>query len=232
MERLQVLHEDNHLLVVNKPAGLATMGDPGRPTLHSLAADYLRRKYHKPGKVFLGIVSRLDRLTTGAIVLARTSKAARRLSAQFANPDGGAAKTYLAIVAGRPLTPAGTWVDRIYKDDRAHRMRVAEARQIDVESTQHAELDYRTLQEIQDGCVLEIALKTGRKHQIRVQAAQRGLPILGDQKYGSQDAWQQGIALHSHRLVIEHPTRKEPVDVVAPLPPYWPRVQLGAAQHE
>lgn len=244
--QLHVLYEDNHLLVVNKPAGLATMGDGARPTLHGLAAEYLREKYRKPGRVYVGIVSRLDALVSGVIVLARTSKAAARLNTQFAdhaqrlNADGvGTAaamgesnplsirKTYLAVVRAEPhraatLATRDRLDDFLYKDDAAHRMRAARVPRDDAKP---ASLLFQTLQTSDHSSVLAVAPLTGRKHQIRVQLAARGWPILGDRKYGSQTDWPAGIALHSMRLTIEHPTRREPMTFTCPPPVSWNRVR-------
>ncbi len=125
MSALDVLYTDNHLLVVNKPAGIATMGAESGPTVHSIAADYLKKVFHKPGRVFVGVVSRLDAMTSGVLVLARTSKSASRLSAQFANKSGhDVCKIYLAAVEGRLETEQGHWTDHVRKDDAAMRMRV------------------------------------------------------------------------------------------------------------
>ena len=125
MESLDILYEDNHLLVVNKPVGIATMGAEQGPTVHSMAADYLKRTYHKPGKAFVGVVSRLDAMTSGVLVLARTSKAASRLSTQFAERSGdGTTKIYLAALDGDLQASQGELTDQVLKDDAAHRMRV------------------------------------------------------------------------------------------------------------
>ncbi len=125
MDPLEILYEDNHLLVVNKPVGIATMGAEAGPTIHSLAASYLKETYGKPGKAFVGVVSRLDSMTSGVLVLARTSKAASRLSAQFAERSGEATdKIYLAAVEGSLPEAEGELADHVLKDDAAHRMRV------------------------------------------------------------------------------------------------------------
>ncbi|MEO9595261.1 pseudouridine synthase, partial [Rhodopirellula bahusiensis] len=143
MSEVDVIYEDNHLLVVNKPTKLATMGAAGQPTLHGLGCDYIRRTRNKPGKVYLGIVSRLDSMTSGVIVLARTSKAASRLTPQFANHSGdGAQKTYLAAVSGRVEQQQGELVDDVYKDETAHRMRVAHHAKADAKE---ARLEYRVM---------------------------------------------------------------------------------------
>jgi 23S rRNA pseudouridine1911/1915/1917 synthase len=220
MPPLDLLYEDNHLLVVNKPAGLATQGAAdGEPSLVTLAQEYLRVKYNKPGNVYIGVVSRLDALVTGAVVLARTSKAAARLSEQFRL--GSPHKTYWALVAGAPQPSAGECVDWLYKDEAAHRMVAVSSPRT---SAQETRLTYRTLQSLAEATLLEIELQTGRKHQIRVQLSRRGWPILGDRKYGSDRSFPRGIALHSRQLRLTHPVRDETLTFDAPLPAYWPKL--------
>ena len=228
---LSILFEDNHLLVVNKPAELSTMGALSGPTLHSIAADYLKHKFNKPGKVFVGIVSRLDTVTTGVIVLARTSKAASRMAPQFAGKDsaspkslGSASKIYLAAIPGQLEKESGTFSDLVYKDDAAHRMRVTE---IDRAGAAKATMRYVTLAEGEASSLLAVQLLSGRKHQIRVQLADRGLPIFGDRKYGSRDSFSPGIALHSWKLQITHPTLKERMSFGAGIPKSWQRLPFG-----
>jgi 23S rRNA pseudouridine1911/1915/1917 synthase len=222
---LDVLYEDNHLLAVNKPAQLATMGvADDRPTLLTLAKEYVRRKYDKPGNVFLGIVSRLDAPVTGVVLLARTSKAAQRLTKQFR--ERSVEKTYWALVAGIVEPPAGRLLHYLRKDDRHRRMHVCEPQS---PGAQRAELTYRVLDEADAprsrasaaATLLEVRLLTGRKHQIRVQLSAAGFPIVGDRKYGSRRAFPQGIALHARRLVVVHPVRKVVLTIEAPLPPSW-----------
>jgi 23S rRNA pseudouridine1911/1915/1917 synthase len=214
---LEVLLEDNHLLVVSKPALLPTMGvSPDRPSLYSLAKAYIRHKYHKPGGVYLGIVSRLDAPVSGAVVLARTSKAAARLAAQFRSRS--VAKVYWAVVEGRMNPQHGTLVGSLCKDERRHRMRMSAP---DRPGASTAKLEYRTLRHVPGGTLLEIHLLTGRKHQIRVQLAHQGRRILGDHKYGSRRPFACGIALHCRRLEFAHPTRGNRVCIVAPLPRAW-----------
>lgn len=214
---LQILYEDNHLLAINKPAGLPTMGArAGETSLVTLAKEYIKAKYDKPGNVYLGVVSRLDSLATGAIVFARTTKAAARLSEQFRS--GKIEKTYLAMVQGTPDPPSGQCVDWVYKDDRRQRMFVGTAQS---PGAQEARLSYTSRRRLAKGLLLEVQLKTGRKHQIRLQLAQLGHPILGDRKYGSPEAFPQGIALHAWRLLIHHPVKKSPLEIVASLPPAW-----------
>ncbi|WP_315857279.1 RluA family pseudouridine synthase [Rhodopirellula halodulae] len=221
MDGVKVIYEDNHLLVVNKPTKLATMGATGQPTLHGLACDYLRRVYNKPNRVYLGVVSRLDSMTSGVIVFARTSKAASRLTPQFANHSGdGAKKTYLAIVEGQVQSQEGILEDEMYKDEASHRMRVAPHPQPDSKT---AKLEYRQLRSQQNATVLEVKPLTGRKHQIRLQWSEQGHPILGDRKYSANANWPSGIALHSWKLSIVHPTLKERMHFEAEPPRCWDR---------
>ena len=217
MPQLHVLHEDNHTLAVCKPAGLPTMGvSAGRPSLLSVAKEYLKDKYRKPGNVYLGIVSRLDAPVTGVVLMARTSKAARRLTEQFRQREVG--KRYWALVQRPPHPRSGTWTDWIRKDER-HRKVLMSAP--GVEGAQQATLSYRTLAVLGSAAHLEIELITGRKHQIRVQLAAHHCPILGDRKYGGPRGFSSGIALHARELRFVHPVRKTPIRVIAPLPPSW-----------
>ncbi len=231
-----VLHEDNHLLVVDKPAGIATAGVVDRPSVYQWAADYIKKKYQKPGNVFIGVVSRLDTVTSGVLVLARTSKAASRLSDQLRR--GTIRKTYLAILAGQPDADSGQLVDDVYKDDAAHRMRVvrqSNSRQQALsqqpparQGIQQAVLRYQTLHRWHHGgqgqplAAVQIELLTGRKHQIRLQFSARGLPIWGDRKYDkSASNWGQGIALHAWQLQFEHPTSRQTMRFDAQPPAIW-----------
>ncbi len=277
---ITVLYEDNHLLVVNKPAGVATMGEEGddrEVSVHRWGCDYVRRKYGKPGRVYLGVVHRLDRVTSGVLVLARTSKAAARLSEQFRREgmarggaeagqrkgvarrgdaevgdgsDGGPDKVYLAVTRGGngqsgAIVPSqGTMRDWVIKNERAQRMEVV--RQVGVNppaGAAEAVLEYRSLRRGKDrqGRPIELVrveLKTGRKHQIRLQFAHRGHPIDGDRKYGGDgsDGGEQAfqgavfgvgerdeIGLHAWRLSLWHPVAKKRMTWVAPVPESWGR---------
>ncbi len=220
---LSVLYEDNHLLVVNKPPGLATMGaGSGRLTLLELAKDYLKKKYRKPGNVFLASVSRLDEFVSGVIVLARTSKSAARLSRQFAGRT--VEKLYWAVVSGTDIPASGSCVDSLQKDEAAHRMIVVPPSS----SAQIARLEYRVIGQRGDDRFLEIKLLTGRKHQIRVQFSCRGWPILGDRKYGSRRRWaERAIGLHGRSIGFEHPTHKTPMHFQAVPPPNWRPESFG-----
>lgn len=238
---MDVLYEDNHLLVLNKPAGLPTMGTPGgQATLLTVAKDYVKQKYAKPGNVYLGVVSRLDAPVTGLVLFARTSKAAARLTEQFRTR--AVEKTYWALVpSGRLSTEgsgatsplpgplpegegdpplAGSYTDWLAEDERHRRMHVVSQGH---PTGKEARLTYRRIADDGRLALLEIGLETGRKHQIRVQLAHHGEAVAGDRKYGSALKFPAGIALHARRLVILHPVRGERMEFLAPLPKYWPR---------
>ena len=212
-----ILYEDNHLLVVDKPPGLATMGvAAGIPSLLSEAKAYIKHKYQKPGNVYLGIVSRLDAPVTGVLVLARTSKAASRLTEQFRSKHVD--KSYWALVEPEVEPAQATLHDWVRKDERHRRMHIATAEN---PASKEAILSYRTLQSNRRSTLLEVDLQTGRKHQIRLQLSHQGHPILGDRKYGSKVSFPAGIALHAYSLSFQHPVLKEPLEFTAPLPPAW-----------
>jgi 23S rRNA pseudouridine1911/1915/1917 synthase len=220
---LDVLYEDNHCLAVNKPAGMPSQGDEsGALTLVDLAQAYLKQRYGKPGNVYVGLLHRLDRPTSGVVLLARTSKAAGRLSAQFR--AGTIGKVYWAIVEGAPSDDEGTWTDRIDKDrlsNRSHMVAAADS------GGKDAIVDFRVLARWPGIAKVELRPLTGRSHQLRVQLASRGLPILGDGKYGARrrivatDGGKR-IALHARELRFTHPTRGEVIVVDAPVPGDWP----------
>ena len=219
---LNVLYEDNHLLVVNKPANLPTMGAArGKDSLVAIAKRYLKAKYDKPGNAYLGIVSRLDAVVTGVIVLARTSKAAKRLTEQFRR--GEVAKEYWAMVEQRPQPTSAQCVDWIRKNEQQRRMVVVEDGD---PGAREARLRYSLFQERTKGIALRVCLETGRKHQIRLQLSHRGYPILGDRKYGSQRNFAPGIALHARSLGLQHPVRQVQLEFLAPLPLSWHPFQL------
>ena len=224
MISLDVLYEDNHLLAVNKPALLATMGvDASRDSLLDVAKEYIAKKYDKPGKVYLGIVSRLDAPVTGVVLLARTSKSAARLSAAFR--DREVLKEYLAVVEGEPHSESGELVHFLRHDERHRKVHTTSAQ---TPGAQEARLRYRVLGSRDGLSLLRIELLTGRKHQIRVQLAKVGCSVVGDLKYGSRREFTPGIALHSWQLSVEHPVRHEPLEIVAPLPASWRRLGVAA----
>jgi 23S rRNA pseudouridine1911/1915/1917 synthase len=220
---LQVLFEDNHCLVVNKPAGLLTMGDSsGQPTLVDAARDYLRHKYNKPGNVFVGVVHRLDRPVSGVVLFARTSKGASRLSEQFRLRT--VEKTYHALVEGSVSPASGILQDRLVKDRSRNVVAVAED---DDDDGQDCVLAYRRLKKFGRLTLVEIRPKTGRSHQIRVQLSSHGWPIAGDKKYGSRFHVDGFIGLHAASLTFQHPTSKESITVSVSPPSGWSRLETA-----
>jgi RluA family pseudouridine synthase len=210
-----VLHLDNHLLVVVKPAGMLAQADrTGDPDLLTLAKAYLKERFEKPGEVFLGLVHRLDRPVSGVMVLARTSKAAARLTAAF--KARRVDKRYLAVVEGR-LTGEGEREDWLLKE-RGHVRGVAEG----TPGAKRAVLRWRALGVEGKTSLVEVVLLTGRAHQVRVQLATLGTPILGDLRYGARRALDgRNLALHAYRLAFEHPVRRIPLVFTAPPPAAW-----------
>jgi len=216
---LEVLYEDNHLLAVNKPAMLPTMGvSEERESLLTVAKQFLRQKYQKPGNVYLGVVSRLDAPVTGLVLLAKTSKAAARLSEAFRARH--VKKVYLAAVEGTPAPREAILEHFLRKDERHRKMHATHEA---CPGAQLARLAYRVRRGGDEMSLLEVEPETGRKHQIRVQLAKIGAPIVGDRKYGSTLPFPSGIALHAWRLELEHPVRHEPLRLEAPMPISWRR---------
>jgi 23S rRNA pseudouridine1911/1915/1917 synthase len=221
MKRWHILFEDNHCLVVEKPAGILTMGDEtGDENMVQLAMDDLKIRHQKPGNVYVGLVHRLDRPVSGVLLLAKTSKAASRLSAQFRERE--LEKTYLAIVEGQLNPAAGELVDWLIKDQERNHTRVTSPQ---TPGAKQARLRYRQLETLvtPEGTrtLVEVQPMTGRSHQIRVQLAHAGAPILGDLRYGSKTPLGKMIALHARSLTFEHPVQKQPLTIYAPLPSDW-----------
>ena len=217
---LQVLYEDNHMIIVNKRAGDIVQGDKtGDTPLSDVVKEYIAEKYKKPGNVFLGVVHRLDRPTTGIIVFARTSKALPRLNLLFAEKK--AKKTYWAVVKNMPPKTQDTLTHWLRKNPKNNK---STAFSREIEGSKKAILEYEVKKKLDRYILLEIALHTGRHHQIRAQLATIGCAIKGDLKYGfdrsNKDA---SIHLHARKLVFMHPVKKEPVEIIAPLPkdPVW-----------
>jgi 23S rRNA pseudouridine1911/1915/1917 synthase len=215
--RWPVFYEDNHLLALFKPAGLLAQGnDTGAPSLLDLAKHWVKMRHRKPGRVFLGLVHRLDRPVAGVMLFARTSKAASRLSAQFRS--GSIRKVYLAVVEGIPVRPSLTLCHHIERRGRWCRI-VPEA----TDRSRKARLHYQMIDTIDDRSLLKVVLETGRKHQIRLQLSQVGLPLVGDVRYGAKAPLEyRQIALLARDLSISHPTLNSPLRFICPMPAGWP----------
>jgi 23S rRNA pseudouridine1911/1915/1917 synthase len=218
---LSVAYEDNHCLAVFKPAGLLTAGDrTGDVALVDRVREYLRIKYKKPGNVFVGVVHRLDRPVAGIVLFARTSKAAARLSEQFRS--GRVEKVYEALVEGRVALREGLLEDRLVKDHKTNVVRRSSGAD---PRARESSLSFRRLSRTETTTLLEIRPTTGRSHQIRVQLATAGHPIVGDRKYGSKRPFEAGsIALQAVSLTFEHPTTRLSVTVEAAA--HWPASRL------
>jgi len=212
-----ILYEDNHCLVINKPARLLTVGDSTQdPNLLDLAKDYLKQKFQKPGDVFLGVVHRLDRPVSGVVLFARTSKAASRLADQFRTRTLD--KVYWALVTGTVAPNSGTLENWLLKDSQENFTTVVPP---NTSGAKACVLSYRILSQGGAFTLLEIQPQTGRSHQIRVQLATQGWPIAGDRKYGSAVSGQGAIGLHAVELSFEHPTLRQTISVQAPVPEAW-----------
>ena len=212
---LQILHEDNHLIVVNKRVGDIVQGDKtGDKPLSDVVKEYIKDKYNKPGEVFLGVVHRLDRPTTGIVVFARTSKALTRMNELFSNRE--TQKTYWCIVKNKPLTSEDKLLHYLKRNEKNN---TSKAHLKEVPESKIASLDYKIIKELNNYFALEINLYTGRHHQIRAQLSAIGSPIKGDLKYGfDRSNPDGGIHLHARKLVFTHPVTKENMEILAPTP--------------
>jgi 23S rRNA pseudouridine1911/1915/1917 synthase len=212
---LNVLYEDNHLLVVNKPPGVLVQGDAtGDVPLVEIGKQYVGKKYNKPGEVFLGVVHRIDRPVSGVVVFARTSKALERMNAMFRNKE--TRKTYYAIVSSKPPQPQGTLIHWLEKDEKKNK---TAAYKKETPQGQRSELSYAIIGQSGGLFLLEVNPVTGRPHQIRVQLASMGCPIQGDLKYGADRPLEDAsIALHARQLEFVHPVKKEKLTIVAEFP--------------
>lgn len=217
---VDVLFEDNHVLVVNKkPTDLVQGDKSGDVPITELAKAYLKDKYQKPGNVYIGLVHRLDRPTSGALVLARTSKALSRLNNQFRDKETN--KVYWALVEHKPEPANGTLVNYLVKNEQQNKSYVHDR---EVPNSKKAVLHYRLLASSDRYHLLEVTLETGRHHQIRAQLSNIGCPIKGDLKYGSKRSNADGsIHLHARQITFQHPTQQTPITVTAPVPndPLW-----------
>jgi 23S rRNA pseudouridine1911/1915/1917 synthase len=214
---LDILFEDNHCLAVSKPPGMLSTHYQGKEeTIDRDVKRYLKKKHNKPGNVFLGIVHRLDRLVSGVLLFAKTTKAARRIAEQFR--EGTVEKVYWAVVDGTFPEGSGTFEDWLLKDQKTGKVQLADTK---TPGARHAILSFSVQRRRGNSTWLEIRPKTGRGHQIRVQLARRGFPIYGDRKYGSSRSFGKAIALHARSLQFRHPIRKEPITLTAELPAAW-----------
>jgi len=225
---VSVLYEDNHLIIINKPAGALVQGDKSGDTPISDAVKaYIKEKYNKPGEVFLGVIHRLDRPVSGIVVFARTSKALERMNELFR--DKKVQKTYWAVVGNLPAPEAGQIVTYTIKDSAKLKARMY---QQEVKGSKLCVLDYRLLTASERYFLLEVQPHTGRYHQIRAQLAFIGCPIRGDIKYGYPRTNSDGsIHLHARAIEFIHPVSKEPISVKAPVPQedvIWKAMESGA----
>ena len=212
---LQILHEDNHIIVINKRVGDIVQGDKtGDKPLSEVVKEYIKEKYNKPGEVFLGVVHRLDRPTTGIVVFARTSKALERLNAMFSNRE--TQKTYWAVVKNKPPKIEDNLVHFLKRNEKNN---TSKAYIKEIPESKKASLDYKIIKTLDNYFALEINLHTGRHHQIRAQLAAMGCPIKGDLKYGfDRSNPDGGIHLHARKLAFLHPVSKETIAIIAEPP--------------
>lgn len=223
---LEILCEDGAVLAVNKPPGVITQGAPqGVESLISQVKEFIARKYNKPGNVYLGVPHRLDRPVSGVVVFSRNSKCAARIAEQF--HERQVRKIYQAVLEKPPQPAEGTLIDWLYRIPAEPRVELSSESNPEAK---RAELSYRTLAVHRGKALVEVELKTGRMHQIRIQFASRGCHIVGDHQYGAksdfpgsteQDDRLAPIALHAASLTIQHPVRYDPLTIVAPLPRSW-----------
>lgn len=212
---LQILHEDNHIIVINKRVGDIVQGDKtGDKPLSEVVKEYIKEKYNKPGDVFLGVIHRLDRPTSGIIVFAKTSKALTRLNDSFKNRE--TQKTYWAVVKKLPPKESDILIHFLKRNPKNN---TSKAHTKEVPESKKASLDYKMIKKLDNYFALEINLHTGRHHQIRAQLAAIGCPIKGDLKYGfDRSNPDGGIHLHARKLVLIHPVTKETLIFEAPVP--------------
>ncbi len=222
---LKILHEDNHIIVINKRVGDIVQGDKtGDKPLSDVVKEYIKEKYNKPGEAYLGVVHRLDRPTSGIVVFARTSKALTRLNELFKNRE--TKKTYWAVVKNKPPKDSDSLVHYLKRNEKNN---TSKAHIKEVPDSKIASLDYKVICQLNSYYVLEIRLHTGRHHQIRAQLSAIGCPIKGDLKYGfDRSNSNGGIHLHARQLEFIHPVSKVDLLLTAPTPddPIWNAVHL------
>lgn len=216
---VDVLFEDNHLIAVRKPAGLLCQSDiTGDDDLHGLVKEYIRVKYEKPGNVYLGMLHRIDRPVSGVVLFAKTSKAAARMTAMFQSRE--IQKYYHAVTIRQPDQPSGRLVH--YLEQLEGDKIIVRAHKVPGRGKQSS-LIYETMAAKDGMALLQVELETGRKHQIRVQLASAGSPVVGDLKYGAPKPLpDQSIALHAYSLRFLHPVTKQQVWIKAAHPAIWP----------
>ena len=215
MDLTSILFEDNHLIVINKKPSEIVQGDKtGDKTMPDTIKEYLKVKYNKPGNVFCGVIHRLDRPTSGAVVFARTSKGLERMNTQFREKETN--KVYWAIVEQKPEKPEGSLVHFLKKNETKNKSFVTDSEK---GGAKEAKLTYKLIASSERYHLLEITLETGRHHQIRAQLAAIGCFIKGDVKYGAKRSNEDGsICLHARRLTINHPVTKEVLTFTADTP--------------
>ena len=220
LENLSVIYEDNHLIIINKQSGDIAQGDKtGDAPLSDIVKSYIKKKYDKPGNVFLGVVHRLDRPTTGVIAFAKTSKALERFNKMLRDKEVN--KTYWAIVKNLPNKLEDTLTGFLLKNPKNNK---STSYSSEVNGSKKAILHYKVIQSLDNYHLLEVDLETGRHHQIRCQLSAIGCPIKGDLKYGFDRSNKDGsIHLHARKIEFIHPVTKEIISLVAPTPndPIW-----------
>ena len=217
---IQVIYEDNHLIAVNKPAGVLVHGDEtGDLTLVDAVKDYIKHRYKKPGDVFLGVIHRIDRPVSGVVLFARTSKGLTRMNKLF--QDRKVSKHYLAVVNKKPDPLDGTLTNFLIKDNAKNVSRVQKSAK---KGAKESITKYSLRMGLSGYFLLDVTPVTGRPHQIRIQLANAGCPIVGDLKYGySRPTQNKSICLHCNKLSFEHPIKKEHITIKADMPKkeYW-----------
>lgn len=214
-EASQIVYEDNHLLIINKKVGQLVQGDKtGDESLLELIKNFIKNRDNKPGNVFLGLVHRIDRPTSGLVIYAKTSKALSRLTQMVKNRE--IKKTYWAVVAKEMIPQTQRLVHYLKKNEKNNKAIVFPKV---TDGAKEAILTYHILKTLDNYLLLEIDLETGRHHQIRAQLSKIGVPIKGDLKYGApRSSPDGGISLHAWKLEFIHPVTKEPMEIIAPVP--------------